>query len=99
MLMVRWMIDDAGGHVSDMAERYLAMINDVWPEVRPRAAQLRYWWQQNGAQPHTTDEVTDSLTEKFRRRVLSWRSENNWLASSPDLNPLDFFSGVMQCHR
>ena len=95
MLTVQWMIDDAGGPVSVTAERYLAMIKeDVWPEVRPRAAQLRYWWQQDGARPHTTDEVIISLTEKFRRCVLSRRFENDWPASSPDLKPLDVFLGL-----
>ena len=49
VLMVRWMINDGGGPVSVTAEKYLAVIKEnVWSEVRPRAAQLQCWWQQEG---------------------------------------------------
>ena len=91
-LEVRWMLDDAGCPASVNAERYLRMLSeDVWPEVRARAGQLRYWWQQDGATSHVTNDVFMFLTAKFRGRLISHRSDIGWPPYSPDLNPLDYF--------
>ena len=65
--------------------------NEVWPEVRGLAGRRGWWWQQDGAIVHCSDEVLAFLEEKFRGRVISRRGDNPWPPYSPDLNPLDFF--------
>ena len=91
-LQIRWMIDEDGRPVMVNSDRYLEMLRGrVWPEVRGRAAQRRWWWMQDGATPHTTDNVLDFLNEKFHGRIISRRCINNWPPYSPDLNVMDFF--------
>ena len=91
-LKVRWMVDEEGRNVSVTGDRYLSMIEEeVWPEVRRRAARNGYWWQQDGATSHTTNAILNFLLDKFRGRVISRRSEIVWPPYSPDLNVLDYF--------
>ena len=90
-LEIRWMIDDAGHPASVNAERYLKMIQQkVWPEIRHRAAQHQYWFQQDGATSHTANIVVNFLKTKFRHRVISRRADVDWLLYIPDMNPLDY---------
>ena len=91
-LAVRWMVDERGRPTSVTSDRYLAMVRDsVWPEVRYASSRRKYWWQQDSATSHTTNNVLDFVKEKFRGRVISRRSEVPWPPYSPDMNPLDFF--------
>ena len=51
---------------------YLAMVKEeVGTEVRGRASQRRWWWQQDGTGVHCTDAVINFLDAKFRGRVIS----------------------------
>ena len=75
---------------------YLKMLKTaVWPKVRAVATRNQYWFQQDGATPHTTIPVRGWLQEKFGDRVISRWMAHPWPAKSPDLSPLDFwFWGV-----
>ena len=48
---------------------------------------------QDGATCHTTPLNLDFLRSKFAGRVISHKTDLPWPPNSPDLNPLDFFSG------
>ena len=50
----------------------------------------KYWWQQDGASCHCSNESMDELKKIFGTRLISLRSEIEWPAHSPDLNPLDY---------
>ena len=73
-------------------EVYLQLLKEtVWPAVRSRATRNRLYFMQDGASPHTTNQVMQFLEEKFQGRVISRKAEFEWPARSPDLNPLDFW--------
>ena len=70
---------------------YLDMLKTkVWPAIRFRATIRNYWFMQDGASPHCTEEVLDFLSSKFGDRIISRKSTHPWPPYSPDLNPLDF---------
>ena len=56
-----------------------------------------YWFMQDGALPHRTNNVFEVLNEHFPSRVLGLGYEQkygggmDWPPYSPDLNPCDFF--------
>ena len=64
--------------------------NVVWPAVSSSATRKKYWFMQDGARPHTTNDCLTFLNEKFNNRVISDRLDLFWPPKSPDLNPLDF---------
>ncbi len=47
-----------------------------------------YWFQQDGAKPHTADGSLDFLSELFENGVIS---KGLWPLRSPDLTPCNFF--------
>ena len=70
---------------------YLSMLKDkVWPAIRSKATRRNYWFMQDGAAPHCTQEVLSFLASKFGERVVSRKTAHAWPPYSPDLNPLDF---------
>ena len=62
---------------------------EVWPEDDARAGRRLWWWKQDGATFHCTDEVLAFL--EFCLRVISQGGKHPWPPNLPDLNPLDFF--------
>ena len=73
-------------------QNYLEMLeNKVWPAVKSVATKKKYWFQQDGARVHTTNDCLAFLQDKFQGRVISNRLNFFWPAKSPDLNPLDFY--------
>ena len=58
-----------------------------------------YIWQQDGAPPHASDQNIQYLARQFGGRLIARRSEpfggRDWAARSPDLNPLDYGTGVV----
>ena len=71
---------------------YLHMLQTVvWPAVSTVATRMGYWFQQDGARPHTTRLVLDWLASKFGNRVISNLTDRVWPPRSPDLSPLDFW--------
>ena len=91
VLQIRWM-DEPHRPCTVTEESYLHMLQrEVWPEVAQRAGRARWWFQQDGASVHCTDDVLAFLNAKFCGRVISRCGEHEWTPYSPDLNPLDFF--------
>ena len=71
---------------------YLEMLKEVvWPKVRSVARARGYYFQQDGAPPHTTQMVRDWLATKFGDRVISHKTDRPWPPGSPDLSPLDYW--------
>lgn len=56
-----------------------------------------YWFQQDGALPHRTQEVFDTISEYFGDRIIGLGAESatggviDWPSNSPDLNVCDTF--------
>lgn len=73
---------------------YLSMLNN---EVLPVFAQkgMPLFFQQDGAPPHFALSVRQWLNEWFPERWIGRGSSIPWAPRSPDLNPLDFFYGVI----
>ena len=73
-------------------QRYLNLLQQsLWPEVRHIATRREYWYQQDGAPCHCSNECLNFLHGKFPDRLISRRSEHAWPAHSPDLSPLDYW--------
>lgn len=51
------------------------------------------WFQQDGAPPHFTVQVRQFLNANFPNQWIGRRGSIEWPPRSPDLTPLDFFSG------
>lgn len=68
---------------------YLDMLKTFfWPKHLRTAEYKKYYFQQDGATPHTANMVQDWLKGRFSERFIN---KNQWPPRSPDLNPCDFF--------
>ena len=68
---------------------YLEMLKSFfWPKVLRTADYKKYYFQQDGATPHTATAVQTWLGERFGKKFID---KNLWPPRSPDLNPCDFF--------
>lgn len=79
-------------------ESYQEAIRDKFvPEAQGLEAYEGYWFQQDGATPHTTNENLELLDEHFHGRVIARNYQTRygcgyeWPPNSPDLNPCDFY--------
>ena len=69
--------------------KYLHMFqNWFWQRYLDTAEYKKYYFQQDGASPHTSNLVQDCLHQKFGTKFLS---KEKWPPRSLDLNPCDFF--------
>jgi hypothetical protein len=59
-----------------------------WPSVLRTAECEKYYFQQDGARPHTTRTVQTWLKEKFNEKL---KEKDMWLPRYPDLNSCDFY--------
>ena len=68
---------------------YLSMLkNYFWPKlIRTKESNL-YYFQQDGATPHTANNVQTWLTTKFGSKFVN---KKMWPPRSPDLNPCDYY--------
>lgn len=81
------------------SERYLSLLkNKFVPALRKQSPNMdNEWFMQDGAPPHTSNEVLHYLDDVFGDHVISRRYPDVygrgavWPAHSPDLNPCDFF--------
>lgn len=72
-------------------ERYVAMMRKyVMPQIR-RNGMEHYWFQQDGAPPHTCRFTIDYLKPLFPGRLISKNGDFDWPPRSPDLTPPDFY--------
>jgi hypothetical protein len=68
---------------------YLKMLQDFfWPKQLRTADYEKYYFQQDGATPHTANIVQEWLTSKFGSKFID---KLKWPPRSPDLNPCDFY--------
>ncbi len=68
---------------------YLEMIQTFfWQKLLDTASYKKYYFQQDGATPHTANSVQDWLKSKFSGKFLD---KKMWPPRSPDLNPCDFY--------
>lgn len=67
-----------------------AMEEAVAPNHRPRI-----WFQHDGAPAHYSALVRDHLNRTFPGQWIGRGGPVRWPPRSPDLNPLDFFYGVI----
>lgn len=75
-------------------ERYVEILNNVvGPVVRnmPEREALTAFYQMDGAPPHNTRIVGETLDQMFEDRWIANNGPFLWPPRSPDLNPLDFF--------
>ena len=70
-------------------DNYLEMLqNFFWPKHLRTENYKKYYFQQDGARPHTAKIVQSWLTSKFLSKFIA---KFDWPPRSPDLNPCDFF--------
>ena len=70
-------------------ENYLEMLrNFFWPKQLRTKDYKKYYFQQDGATPHTAIIVQEWLKSKFLTKFID---KFDWPPRSPDLNPCDFF--------
>ena len=62
----------------------------VWflPKHLRTSEYKKYYFQQDGTPPHTSNIVQEWLASKFGQKFLA---KGTWPARSPDLNPCDYF--------
>ena len=70
-------------------DNYLHMLQNYFsPKLLRTAAYQNYYFQQDGATPHTANIVQEYLSRKFSARFID---KKMWPPRSPDLNPCDFY--------
>ena len=62
-------------------------LKKFWPIVLKTAE--KYYFQQDGARPHTARTLQIWLKDKFNEKFISCK--NMWPPRSPDMNPCDFY--------
>lgn len=77
------------------SQKYLQILRG---KVVPKLIELNInvneiWFQQDGAPPHFARTVREFLDEVFPGRWIGRRGSIEWPARSPDLTPMDFFTG------
>lgn len=79
-------------------ERYRLMLEEEFiPTAQGLNAVDDFWFMQDGALPHRTQDVFEVLDEYFHGRVIGLNYESRygcgieWPPYSPDLNPCDYY--------
>lgn len=68
---------------------YLEMLKTFfWPKVLRTPNYKKYYFQQDGATPHTATAVQTWLGQQFGSKFIN---KDLWPPRSPDLNPCDFY--------
>ncbi|KAI6655343.1 hypothetical protein LOD99_2178 [Oopsacas minuta] len=75
------------------ADRYLKILEVFWKELEENYREYlpKFWFQQDGATPHTSNKCLDWIKNHFGSRVISRRCDHEWAAYSPDLSPPDYY--------
>lgn len=66
------------------------VLRDIKRKLYPGEALTDYWWQQDGASPHTAETSLSFLRGQFVH-IFAKGGDIEWPALSPDLNPLDYW--------
>ena len=87
--------DEKGETTTINKERYVFVLEQFKRELASRFPNYitKFWFQQDGASPHTSKLSLDWLqsAENFGARVISLKADFEWAPHSPDLSPPDYF--------
>jgi AraC-like DNA-binding protein len=68
---------------------YVDMLKEFfWPKILRTPDYKKYYFQQDGATPHTATATQTWLSSKFGKKFLK---KDSWPPRSPDLNPCDYY--------
>ncbi|XP_069679831.1 uncharacterized protein [Periplaneta americana] len=75
-------------------DRYIHFLQHELPTLLEVPLQIRItmWYQHDGSPPHSALRVMDHLNDTYPEQWIGWYRPVDWVARSPDLTPLDFFS-------
>ncbi|XP_018338846.1 PREDICTED: uncharacterized protein LOC108746522 [Trachymyrmex septentrionalis] len=90
-LYERFSTDEAGETVTVNQERYRDMISDFLMPIVHDNGMEHFWFQQDGAPPHTARATINFLKQLFPGRLMSKNGDFEWPPRSPDLTAPDFF--------
>lgn len=86
-------------HENVNAKNYRALLEErIFPRIAEMDGVSGYWFMQDGAWPHITQDVFGSIQARFKHRVIGLGYANeerggiDWPPYCPVLNPCDFFS-------
>ena len=69
--------------------------NVLWPQISKDVDRYQYWFQQDGATCHTTNDVLNWLYFRFGHRIISNKigeaGEAEWPPHSPCHSPCDYW--------
>lgn len=80
-------------------ERFVNLLNDTVSEYTNNLNVHRYqrmWYQLDGAPAHSVATARQWLNNTFGAQWIGRFGPRRWPARSPDLTPLDFYSGFHQ---
>ncbi|XP_054279103.1 uncharacterized protein LOC128997489 [Macrosteles quadrilineatus] len=86
-----------GPHILDGAQNgvsYLHFLNNTLPELLEDVAiqsMARMFYQHDGAPPHRSRAVVETLRNRFEEKLIAHQGPVNWPPRSPDLTPMDYF--------
>ena len=91
----RWFEDDNERSVAINTERYVQVLRKFWTALGRRRGVVRVlqWFQQDGATPHTSNELWAWLQQRFPDRLISRRCDPQWSPHSPELKSQIFICG------
>jgi len=86
-------MDDIERSVTINTERYVQVLGMFWTALGRRRGAVRIfqWFQQDGANPHTSNESLAWLQQRFPDRLISRRCEPQLSPHLPYLNPSYFY--------
>lgn len=88
-ISAQWIIGPYFFDESVNQHNYKAMLETFfWRKLVRKPDYKQYYFQQDGATPHTANSVQKWLTDQFGPKFIH---KNLWPPRSPDLNPCDFF--------
>ena len=68
------------------------IVNEFIPKLRETyGLRPEFWFQQDGARPHTASLAIECLQGYFGDQLISQNADFPWPPSSPDLSPLDLY--------
>lgn len=73
---------------------YQHFLNNTLPELLEDVSiqsLVRMFYQHDGAPPHRSQAVVQTLRNRFKKKLIAHRGPVNWPPRSPDLTPMDYF--------
>ena len=85
--------DENGATATVNTDRYIVILEAFWKELEEHYKGYipKFWFQQDGATPHTSNKSLEWVQKHFKNRVISLKTTHEWAPHSPDLSPPDFY--------